>query len=357
MPVVGLIAPALGAMGVSAGTASLIGAGASVAGGLLSGGGGGSAGAASNNATNAQLQGVREANALQKYMYDTTRADNAPGRAAQAGAFGALSTGLGLGGYSGGPSGGGGSDYAAYVRNSPDLAAEYARVSAPDGPFPNMPIEQFGQEHYTTFGQPEGRTLPAISSQGGQASVGGITPGMFSQKFADTEFRADPGYQFRLTEGINALDRSAAARGGIGSGGTLKALTRYAQGTADQTYNDAFNRFNTENTNIFNRYSNVAGLGQTATNQTGAAGQNYANNAGQNVLAGANAQANNIANQAYLRSQQQGNWLTQAQNLLGQVGNNAANSNIPQPSPYGYGFGGVPNNYGASGDTSLNGLF
>lgn len=92
--------------------------------------------------------------------------------------------------------------------------------------------------------------------------------------------QAQPGYQARLNEGVNAIDRSAAANGSLNSGGTLKALTRYGQDYASN-----------ELTNVLNRYYSMAGLGQTANNSMGAAGSNYANNAGNNLMAAGNARA------------------------------------------------------------------
>jgi hypothetical protein len=56
-------------------------------------------------------------------------------------------------------------------------------------------------------------------------------------------FQADPSYGFRLSEGLKALERSAAARGGLMSGGTGKALQRYGQDMASQEYGNAFQRF------------------------------------------------------------------------------------------------------------------
>lgn len=56
-------------------------------------------------------------------------------------------------------------------------------------------------------------------------------------------FEADPSYGFRLSEGLKALERSAAARGGLMSGGTGKALQRYGQDMASQEYGNAFQRF------------------------------------------------------------------------------------------------------------------
>jgi hypothetical protein len=54
--------------------------------------------------------------------------------------------------------------------------------------------------------------------------------------------QADPGYQFQLQQGNQALERSLAARGLGQSGAALKAAQEYGQGLANQTYNDYFNR-------------------------------------------------------------------------------------------------------------------
>jgi hypothetical protein len=98
--------------------------------------------------------------------------------------------------------------------------------------------------------------------------------------FGMSQFQADPGYGFRLSEGMKALDRTAAARGGLLSGATLKGAQRYGQDLASQEYTNAFNRYQTERNAQLNPLQSLAGLGQTATNTlTGAAGQmgqNYA---------------------------------------------------------------------------------
>lgn len=76
-----------------------------------------------------------------------------------------------------------------------------------------------------------------------QASAGLSPAELAGQQF---NFQADPGYAFRLSEGLKALERSAAARGGLMSGGTGKALTRYGQDLASQEYGNAFQRFQQE---------------------------------------------------------------------------------------------------------------
>lgn len=65
------------------------------------------------------------------------------------------------------------------------------------------------------------------------------------QASAAAGFTASPGYQFRLTEGINALDRSAAARGMVLSGAQAQGVNNYAQGQASSEYGNYINELNT----------------------------------------------------------------------------------------------------------------
>lgn len=109
-------------------------------------------------------------------------------------------------------------------------------------------------------------------------------PAAFS---GNVDLTQDPGYAFRLSEGQKALERSAAARGGLLSGGTGKALARFGQDYGSQEYGNAYNRaltqynaaVNRENTG-YNRLAAMSGTGQTAANTLGSAGQNYASNVG-----------------------------------------------------------------------------
>jgi hypothetical protein len=92
--------------------------------------------------------------------------------------------------------------------------------------------------------------------------------------FGMEQFQADPGYGFRLSEGQKALERSAAARGSLLSGGTGKALTRYGQEMGSQEYQNAFNRYQAERQARLNPLQSLAGIGQTSSQQlAGQAGQ------------------------------------------------------------------------------------
>jgi hypothetical protein len=100
----------------------------------------------------------------------------------------------------------------------------------------------------------------------------------------------EPGYQFGLQQGRNALEGSAAAGGGLYSGQALKELTQYGNDYGTTKFNDAFNRQQSAFGNRWNRLAGLAGVGQTSVQQTGAAGQNYANNVGNIAMGNANAQ-------------------------------------------------------------------
>jgi hypothetical protein len=121
----------------------------------------------------------------------------------------------------------------------------------------------------------------------------GNVPGAF--RFGAGDYQADPGYAFRLSEGQKALDRQAAARGGLISGGALKAAQRFGQEMGSQEFGNAYNRaltsYNTDvarENQLYNRQAGLAGIGQTSTNLVGQAGQNYATSAG-NLMTGAGA--------------------------------------------------------------------
>lgn len=101
----------------------------------------------------------------------------------------------------------------------------------------------------------------------------GLQPGGdYAKSFTLADYQADPGYQFRLQQGEQGIQRAAAAKGGAYSGATLKALANFNSGLASQEYGAAYSRFNTDQTTKFNRNATVAGIGQTANTAVGNAG-------------------------------------------------------------------------------------
>ena len=120
--------------------------------------------------------------------------------------------------------------------------------------------------------------------------------------FGQEQFQADPGYAFRLSEGQKALERSAAARGGLISGSALKAATRYGQDMGSQEYTNAFNRYQTERAATLNPLQSLTGMAQTTASGLGAAGQNMASNVGNAAMTGANSTAEGYIGAANARA-------------------------------------------------------
>lgn len=104
--------------------------------------------------------------------------------------------------------------------------------------------------------------------------IKGLEPGgEFSKQFSGVI--DDPGYKFRLNEGQRAVERGAAARGGLFSGASLRDLTEFSQGLASQEYGKAFDRFTGERDKNFDRVSSLLGPGYNASATIGSqTGQN-----------------------------------------------------------------------------------
>ena len=112
----------------------------------------------------------------------------------------------------------------------------------------------------------------ALGSLQSLAGAGGPLDKTFS--FNPSDLSSDPGYQFTLQQGQQAIQRAAAAQGGLFSSGTLKSLAGYTTGTADQYFNDAFNRaqstFNTNTNTALQRIGSLQNLANYGYNATGA---------------------------------------------------------------------------------------
>ncbi|MES2182130.1 MAG: hypothetical protein V4493_08535, partial [Pseudomonadota bacterium] len=90
------------------------------------------------------------------------------------------------------------------------------------------------------------------------------------------------------------INQRALQSGGYDSGATLKALTQYANDYGSTKANDAYNRYNTDQSNVYNRLAGISGAGQTATNQVQAAGTNMANQVSNSIGDAGNARAAGI---------------------------------------------------------------
>ena len=124
--------------------------------------------------------------------------------------------------------------------------------------------------------------------------------------FSYNAMTADPGYAFRLAEGQKALERSAAARGGLLSGAAGKALTRYGQDMGSQEYMNAFNRYQAERQARLGPLQSLAGVGQTAANTLGSAAGTYGTNVGNLAMTNAANQGNLALSMGNIRASQYG---------------------------------------------------
>ncbi|QDP60297.1 hypothetical protein [Alcanivorax jadensis] len=128
----------------------------------------------------------------------------------------------------------------------------------------------------------------------------GIDSGEFDM--SNFRFKADPGYQFRRQEGINALDASAAARGRLQSGAQARAVTRYGSELASQEYGNAFNRERTIRGDRFNRLATLSNVGQVANSADQQARSNMASNVSASTTATGNALAQGAINKGNARA-------------------------------------------------------
>jgi hypothetical protein len=131
-----------------------------------------------------------------------------------------------------------------------------------------------------------------------QLKTGLLPGGDFQRPFTVADFIKDPGYNFRRSEGMKGLEGSAASRGGLLSGGTLKALTRYGSDYASNEFGNAYNRYNNDLTSRFNRLSSLAGTSQTATRDVANMGMQNANNLGDLAVQAGNARASGYVGSA-----------------------------------------------------------
>ena len=142
---------------------------------------------------------------------------------------------------------------------------------------------------YANTGIEAQNQLRSYLGLGGDTTAPGY--GKYAGDFGMQDFTADPGYAFRLSEGMKGLNAQAAARGGMISGAALKAATNYGQQAGSQEYTNAFNRYQTNRNNQIAPLMDFERLGQaSAAGQAAAAGQ-YGTAAAQNINNAGQAQA------------------------------------------------------------------
>jgi hypothetical protein len=149
--------------------------------------------------------------------------------------------------------------------------------------------------------------LMTLLGIGGDKTAQGY--GRCAKDFGMSDFTTDPGYQFRLEQGMKALNASAAAKGMGQSGANIKGATEYGQNLGSQEYQNAFNRYQTNRTAQLAPLQSLYAGGQAAAAGSAAQAGTLGANLGQTytglgqglaqaAVAGGNAQASGYLNQA-----------------------------------------------------------
>ncbi len=298
-----------------------------------------------NKATAAQERAAQEQIAFARESRDLARGDQAPYREAGPTALDALMSMTGLATPAGqapaqqGPRGAGGArgvnarDYLGGLggRGRRAIGRNYGgpihgrRLGGPvgwGGPGSRIQynVNETGPENVYQGGAVTRNDNPQTISPSGDGYVqpnenpGGVEGGF--------NFQTDPGYEFRLGEGQRVLERGAAAAGGLLSGGFARRAQRYGQDYASNEY-----------TNVYNRISNIAGLGQVSAGQSGNAALNAGSQMGNAAGNAGYARASGYAAQGNIW----GNALNSAGGYLDDLWGNRASGGgtIDQRGPWG----------------------
>jgi hypothetical protein len=264
---------------------------------------------AANRAADLQQEQYGLTREDQQRQYEQTRQDQLPFLEAGYGATNRLNQLLGITDKSFANFNAG-----AYLNANPDAKAWVASKSGQ----PGANAEQLAYEHFVADG----------SRRTGDFFRNTSSPdfGKYARDFSMKDFTTDPGYAFRMNEGLKSLDRQAASRGGLISGGALKAAQRYGQDLGSQEYQNAFNRYQVNRANQLNPLQSMSGQGQTTATQLGQAGQNYAGQAGAAYGAAGQAQASGYMGAANAISGGLGQYLNYQSNnnLLAAIKNRPA---------------------------------
>lgn len=146
---------------------------------------------------------------------------------------------------------------------------------------------------YRTAGLTAQNKMLSLLGLGGDTSAPGY--GQYAKDFSMADYQADPGYAFRLSEGMKQLAHNAAGRGGLISGTTMTGIQDYAQSSASQEYGNAYQRYLQNRQNQLQPLANLTTSGLSAANQQSNVAGNYATNASNTLT-----NAGNVAGSAQL---------------------------------------------------------
>lgn len=266
---------------------------------------------AAKGAGNAAAAGSEAATALQRDIYNDQRALNLPFLQSQLAALNQYNALMGLPPVSmpSSPTAGAGLTQKLVDRNAQGVPIPNEQLYAADPAYRaawDQTLQQHrgkwrnGYWHGSDAGWIESNMRSRLPSgwsggpqTGGPAQQTPTTQPAMTREQAFSLFRNTPGYQFGLDQGNRSIQASAAARGGLLSGATLKAMQRYGNDYADQ---QGF-------TPYMNRIAAAAGIGQVnPVSNLQSAGNQYGSNAGQFMQNAANARASGLYGAAGARA-------------------------------------------------------
>jgi hypothetical protein len=156
---------------------------------------------------------------------------------------------------------------------------------------------------------------------GGQPGAAGY--GSYAQPFGMQDFEMDPGYAFRVQQGQQAIDRSAAAQAGLQSGSALKAAARFGQEMGSQEYGNAYNRFLQQRQLQLQALQGLASPGATTAANIGQIGTTTGANIANTMLGAGQALGQGIEQAGQARASGYMGGASALSQALGNVGQNA----------------------------------
>jgi hypothetical protein len=274
-------------------TAIGVGAAATLATGAMSAG-------AAEDAANTQANAAKSAQQISQQQYNDTVNRNAPFTQAGYGALSALDWGLGISPQTAS----GGAPTATQPSTTGPTGSLSGAISGainPQGGFLNAGRSPTGVPYQgntpigglVTNGPSLGGSgvpIAGTPASGGQGT--GLGFGSLTKQFDTSDWQQlSPAYNFTVQQGRQGVLNSDAAGAGALSGAAQKDLINYNQNSANQSFNNAFNQYQTQQSNIFDRLSGIAGLGQSSANNTGQQGTTLAGQAGNAAVAAGSYQA------------------------------------------------------------------
>lgn len=287
-------------------TAAIVGAAvAGVAGSAMQAG-------AASDAANTQAAAAQNAQQISLGEFNTITGQEQPFMQGGYGALNALEYGLGIpstapSGY-GGYSSGNGYDPSSGYTIGPNgsigqlipgggTTTGYGGGVAPSGGFSSLPgLHTQAPSMHSGMGGLGGAGMPTQGYQPrpGSPSIGptgapSTQPGGIGYGSLLTPFTAEnwkelsPSYGFQLQQGQQGTLNAASANGGALSGAAQKDLMEFNQGLAGTSFNNAFNMYQTQQGNIYQRLAGLTQLGQSAAANTGQQGTALAGQAAQSA--------------------------------------------------------------------------